>query len=163
MSLTELLLAALWLGIGATLVLDCWSWLLTRLFAVPAPNYCLVGRWFSLMPKGQFCHQSISQAAPQQAECVLGWLLHYLIGISFVLPLLWWQQGQWLRQPEIGQALWLGGSTVLLPFLLMQPAFGLGIAAANTASPWRARLRSLVNHLMFGVGIYLSGWLWPFA
>ena len=43
-----------------------------------------------------------------------------------------------------------------MPFLLMQPAFGLGVAAAKTPAPWQARLKSLSSHLVFGVGLYLS-------
>lgn len=43
-----------------------------------------------------------------------------------------------------------------LPFLLMQPALGLGIAAAKTANPARARLHSLITHAIFGLGLYLT-------
>jgi hypothetical protein len=39
----------------------------------------------------------------------------------------------------------------------MQPAFGMGIAAAKTAKPTHARLRSLMNHVVFGFGLYLFG------
>lgn len=38
----------------------------------------------------------------------------------------------------------------------MQPAMGAGIAAANTPTPWKNRLRSLANHAVFGLGLYLA-------
>jgi hypothetical protein len=38
----------------------------------------------------------------------------------------------------------------------MQPSFGLGIAAARTPKPNQARLRSLMSHTVFGVGLYAS-------
>jgi hypothetical protein len=38
----------------------------------------------------------------------------------------------------------------------MQPSFGLGMAAARTPKPAQARLKSLVTHAVFGVGLYVS-------
>jgi hypothetical protein len=46
--------------------------------------------------------------------------------------------------------------TVAAPFFILQPALGLGIAASRTPSPARARLRSLISHLVFGFGLYLA-------
>ena len=46
--------------------------------------------------------------------------------------------------------------SVVVPYLIMQPAFGLGIAASRTPQPLHARLRSLMAHTAFGVGLYLS-------
>ena len=40
--------------------------------------------------------------------------------------------------------------------LLMQPAMGAGIAARRSANPNSARLQSLITHLVFGLGLYLS-------
>jgi hypothetical protein len=53
-------------------------------------------------------------------------------------------------------ALVFGIVTVFFPFLILHPAFGLGIAASKTADPLRARLRSLMSHTMFGIGLYVS-------
>jgi hypothetical protein len=39
----------------------------------------------------------------------------------------------------------------------MQPAFGFGVAASKTPNPAQARLRSLMNHAVFGFGLYLFG------
>jgi hypothetical protein len=38
----------------------------------------------------------------------------------------------------------------------MQPAFGLGIAASKAPNPRHARLRSVLSHALFGLGLYLS-------
>jgi hypothetical protein len=40
--------------------------------------------------------------------------------------------------------------------LVMQPAMGAGIAAARTPSPGVTRLRNLVTHAVYGVGLYVS-------
>jgi hypothetical protein len=45
--------------------------------------------------------------------------------------------------------------TVVFPFFIMQPSFGLGMAASKTPKPTQARLKSLVTHAVFGVGLYV--------
>jgi hypothetical protein len=44
---------------------------------------------------------------------------------------------------------------VVFPFFIMQPSFGLGIAASRTPKPTQARLKSLATHTVFGVGLYV--------
>jgi hypothetical protein len=48
-----------------------------------------------------------------------------------------------------------GAATTLVPYLVMQPSFGLGFAASKTPNPNQARLKSLMTHTVFGVGLYL--------
>jgi hypothetical protein len=43
----------------------------------------------------------------------------------------------------------------VFPFFIMQPSLGLGIAASRTPKPMQARLKSLVTHTVFGVGLYV--------
>jgi Protein of unknown function (DUF2938) len=50
----------------------------------------------------------------------------------------------------------VGLATVAAPFLILQPAFGAGIAASLTPRPNIARVRSLLTHLSFGLGLYLA-------
>jgi Protein of unknown function (DUF2938) len=38
----------------------------------------------------------------------------------------------------------------------LHPGLGLGIAASKAPNPMEARLRSLMNHAVFGVGLYVS-------
>jgi hypothetical protein len=45
---------------------------------------------------------------------------------------------------------------VAAPFFLMQPGMGAGIAASRTPRPAAARLHSLINHAVFGLGLYLA-------
>jgi len=148
------LVAAL-IGIGATLVVDLWTVLLKRVFRVPSLSYCLVGRWICSMP-GKFAHASISSAAPKRYECPVGWLAHYAIGIIFAVLFLQLAPESWLMRPTPWPALAFGIGTVLFPYLLMQPAFGLGFAASKAPKPAQARLKSLATHAVFGIGLYAS-------
>lgn len=151
------LTAAIVIGTGATLVMDLWVWLLSSVFKVPSMSFCLVGRWIGHMRSGVFRHQSISKAAPQKAECLIGWVSHYVIGVLFALLLTLPNHGLWLQNPSLWLALLVGVATLVFPFFLMQPALGSGIAASKTASPTKARLKSLLTHSVFGLGLYLSG------
>ena len=49
------------------------------------------------------------------------------------------------------------GNSILCFLNIMQPALGLGIAASKTSKPMQARLRTLINHTVFGIGLYLFG------
>jgi hypothetical protein len=37
----------------------------------------------------------------------------------------------------------------------MQPSFGFGLAASKASNPKQARIRTLMNHTAFGIGLYL--------
>jgi hypothetical protein len=52
----------------------------------------------------------------------------------------------WLQHLMRIPAIEFGINTAGVPFLIMQPAFDLGIAASNTSKPIQAGLRSLMNH-----------------
>jgi hypothetical protein len=150
------LLSAVFVGCFATGVMDLWALLLKRAFSIPSLNYCFIGRWLRHMPEGEFTHISIAAAAPKTAECITGWVAHYAIGIAFSTMLLLITSSAWLQQPTLAPALLFGLVTVALPFFIMQPALGLGIAAAKTPQPIQARARSLMAHAVFGIGIYLG-------
>ena len=150
------MLGAVVVGLGATLVMDACALLLARVASLPAANYCLVGRWLRHMPTGTFTHASIAAAAPQRAECAVGWIAHYVIGAAYALVLVALVSARWLAEPTVLPAVLFGIGSVIVPYLVMQPAFGLGIAASRTPRPTQARLRSLVAHALFGVGLYVS-------
>ena len=63
--------------------------------------------------------------------------------------------GTWLARPTFLPALLYGVATVVFPFFILQPSLGLGIASARTPKPTQARLKSVMTHLVFGVGLYV--------
>ena len=153
------LLSAIPIGLGATLVFDLWGLFLKQAFQIPPSNICLVGRWIRYMPEGTFRHSNISSSPKKSVECAVGWIAHYTIGITFVVIFVAFAGISWLEHPTPIPAIAFGLVTVLAPFFIMQPLFGLGLAASKTPNPTQARLRSLMNHAAFGVGIYLFAWL----
>jgi uncharacterized membrane protein YagU involved in acid resistance len=149
------ILGAIAIGVGATLLMDLWNLLLKRTFSIPSLNYCLLGRWLRHMPGGTLRHASITAAQQKSFECTVGWVSHYTIGVVFALVFLVLTSGDWLAQPSLLPALLYGIATVVFPFFIMQPSFGLGIAASRAPKPTQARLKSLVTHTVFGVGLYV--------
>lgn len=151
---TDFALHAAALGIGATLTMDLWGLLAARLLRFQAPNYAFVGRWIGYMPRGRFVHDSIAKSAPIAGERLVGWLAHYAVGIVFAGLLLGLCGPAWMQTPTLLPALTVGLVTVAAPFLLMQPGMGAGIASSRSPHPNQARLRSLLTHGIFGLGLY---------
>ena len=129
--------------------------LLKRTFGIPSADYCLVGRWFCHMSQGTFSHPNIVKAAKKPFECTVGWIAHYVIGAVYALMLVAIVSPSWLARPSLLPALIFGLCTVLVPFFIMHPSFGFGVAGSKTVNPPQAMLRSLMAHLTFGVGLYL--------
>jgi len=154
-TLTLSLISAILIGLGATLTFDLWALFLKYTFQITPSNICLVGRWLQTMPEGTFAHSNIVSAPRKRAECTVGWIAHYLIGITFASAFVAFVGNNWLQHPTLIPAVVFGVVTVLAPFFIMQPTFGLGFAASKTSNPTQARLRSLMNHTAFGVGLYL--------
>ncbi len=154
---TSHLLNAILLGTGATIFMDLVAWVRLRYFAIPSLDYRLVGRWLLSMPRGQIQHQNIMKSPSQPFERSIGWIAHYGIGIVFAFILLAMTGPVWLQNPTILLPLMIGLLSLTFPFFLMQPAFGFGIAAAKIPAPKIARIRSLIAHLSFGLGLYLTG------
>ena len=143
-------------GLGATLLMDISALFVNRAFGTVPANYCLVGRWFCHMPLGVFRHSNIADATKRRFECAVGWIAHYVIGAFYAIVLVAITSSDWLIHPTLVPALLFGVVSVVVPFLIMQPSFGMGVAAAKTPNPTQARLKSLMAHTVFGVGLYAS-------
>ncbi len=150
------ILLSLVIGIGATAVMDAWALLMKLLFRMTSLDYCLVGRWLLHLRSGTLVHHTIINADAQAMECPLGWVAHYVTGVVFALLLTLITAGQWLAGPNPVSALMFGIATVVFPFFLLQPCMGFGIAGNRTPKPLATRLKSLMAHASFGVGLYLS-------
>lgn len=153
----EFLAYTLWIGCGATVVLDIWALLLNRFFNVRSLNYALVGRWLGHIPYGQWLQDDINKAKPVHGETIIGWGIHYLIGIVFAACLLLVTGGtKWACQPTLLPALLFGVATIFFPYFILQPCLGAGIASRKLPNANLARFKSLIAHTVFGGGLFLS-------
>lgn len=144
------------LGIGATFIMDAWSWLQRNVFCTPSLNYGFVGRWVIFIFKGQWIHRPIMATPSVKGEQLLGWVLHYLIGIIFAIIHVIIFGRIWLSEPTIAPALLTAVVTLVFPFCIIQPCLGFGVAASNPPSPWKARWLSLLTHSAYGIGLFAT-------
>ena len=142
-------------GASATAILDVWTATLRRL-GVRSLDMALIGRWIGHLARGRIAHAAIASAPPVRAERALGWLTHYAIGVGFAGLLLLALGHGWTRAPTLLPAVAVGIATVLAPLFVMQPAMGAGVASFRTSTPLKNCLRSVVNHCVFGVGLYAA-------
>ncbi len=158
-SSTQAIITAAMIGIGGTIVLDIYAFILQRVFGVPATNWKMVGRWVGHMPAGQFIQRNMEQTKPVTGEHALGWFIHYAIGIAYgLLLVVIWGPG-WLEQPGIAEPLTLALLLLVLPYFFMMPGMGMGMAGSRTPKPNVTRMKSVIGHSIFGGGMYLTAWL----
>lgn len=152
----EIVIAAVLVGIGGTVILDLFSFLMERFFGVPATNWRMVGRWVGHMPRGRFVQPDLKQADPVPGEHALGWVFHYVIGAAYGLLLVAIWGAGWLQAASFAPPMILVLALLVLPFFVMMPGMGLGIAGARTPNPTVTRLKSVLGHSVFGLGMYLT-------
>jgi hypothetical protein len=146
-------LRILLIGVGATMVMDAWLLVLKRA-GMPTMSFALLGRWVAHLPRRTWT--SPAKAAPIRGEVLLGWLTHYAVGIAFAALLVLVAGLEWARAPTLLPALLAGIVSVSAPLLILQPAMGAGVASSKTPAPLLNSLRSLANHVVFGLGLYLT-------
>ncbi len=155
----EVIGRSLAIGIGATALLDLWALFLNRAFGIPLANWAMVGRWFAHLPRGRFMHDTIADTPPVANELAIGWIMHYLIGALFagIVLLIWGLD--WARSPTLLPALIVGVVTVGCGWFILQPGMGFGLAASKRPNANQIRLIGLVNHVVFGLGLWLAALL----
>ena len=151
----SILIGSIVVGVGATLVQDLWNLLLKWVFGIPSLNLKLLGRWLCYMPAGKFSHANINAAEPKGPENFIGVFAHYSIGVAFSMILVLTTNGGWLARPTLVPALVISLVTLVFPFFFLQPALGLGFASSKAPNPSMARLKSVMSHVAFGIGLYL--------
>jgi len=146
------------LGVGviATFSMDVLSILASRLrLTAPLPPQ-LIGRWFASVARAQPFHADIAQVPPIAHEAAIALPVHYLIGATLATFYVWtaYQTGWPAR--SLGFALAFGLCTSVLPWLLMFPAMGYGLFGAHGPTGTRLFISSLLNHALFGLGIWIG-------
>lgn len=155
----EVISRSLAIGIVATALLDLWALFLNRAFGIPLANWAVIGRWFAYLPRGRFMHDTIADTPPVANERAIGWIMHYLIGALFagIVLLLWGLD--WARNPTLPPALIVGVVTVGCGWFILQPGMGFGLAASKRPNANQVRLIGLINHVVFGLGLWLAALL----
>lgn len=149
-------LRVLVMGIIATVAIDLWATFSNRILGWPRTNWGLVGRWIGHMRDGKFRHVSIGASPPIASESILGWVFHYVVGCIYAALYLIYASTAQMGRPTLVSAVLFGLVTLLSPWLLMQPALGLGICASKAQRPTLVRMQNVTIHVMFGLALYFS-------
>ena len=148
------ILNAIVAGIVATVVLDLWQRVLHAVTGIPATNWGIVGRWFAHMPRGRFIHDAIAEAEPVANEAVIGWTLHYLIGILYGVVYVGLIVFVLSGTPSVLNGFLFGLASVTIPWFVMQPALGVGIMGSKAPNPAVPRYTALAAHCLYGIALY---------
>jgi hypothetical protein len=152
----EQVLRILVMGITATVAIDLWATIANRILGWPRTHWGMVGRWIGHVRNGQFAHTSIGSSPPIVHESILGWIFHYVVGCIYAALYLVYVSTVQMGQPTLVSAVLFGLVTILSPWLLMQPALGLGICASKAPRPNLVRLQNLIIHTVFGLVLFYS-------
>ena len=156
---TTLLILSIVLGVAATAFLDAVNYLQHIVLDKPLTRYEFIGRWVIYMTDGVFSHESIKTAEPRKGELLRGGFGHYAIGVGFALLMLVFTGLRWIQKPSFMPAFIVGFATCSIPFFLMYPGMGYGVAGLHTPNPAMLQSKALLSHFIFSVGLYAAGWL----
>ena len=147
------------LGLCSTLLLDVIQYLRHRLWQHGWLDYAVLAQalWQHWQNYSRTGH--VHTRLPMAWARLLGWLLHYVIGVALVWLAMQINVLRGAQTLGLPFCLMFGSATVLLPFFIMQPLLGMGIAARNTATPWSNRGKSLIAHGLFGLSVYVAAQL----
>jgi len=148
------------IGIVATLATDLWQKLLQLTAGFPAANWGLIGRWVAGFPRGVFVHRPITATPPVRGELALGWAFHYVVGIAYAALYLAVVRVGLASEPSLISAVAFAIVLLVAPWLVMQPALGLGFMTSRTPKPAAVRLMNVSVHATFGIGLYLGAVIW---
>ncbi|MGP6086907.1 DUF2938 family protein [Antarctobacter jejuensis] len=146
--------AGVLIGIGGTVAMDVWAWLLNRLAGLPVPNWGNVGRWVGGLFRGRVFHDDIGAVAPMRGEYAIGLAFHYFVGVVYGVVFALIVGRAWFGDPVFWQAWIWGIVTIAGGWFLLQPGMGLGWAASKTPNPSKVRGLGLVAHTVFALGMW---------
>ncbi|MDF7673934.1 DUF2938 family protein [Acetobacteraceae bacterium ESL0709] len=154
-SVLEIVVFILFVGIGSTALLDLWALMISRVTRTPFMDWGLPGRWLLGMLKGNFVlRDGISPATA--GERTVGWVFHYLVGIGYaaLLPLL--ASWHYVLHPTFMPAFLVGFVlTSLAGLFIMVPGLGGGVCALRTPSPLSVIQSLLISHVVFALALYV--------
>jgi len=114
----------------------------------------LVGRWCLGMFNRRFVYKNISQASPLKNENSAGWFFHYLIGggVGFMYPIFYLASNVPMPENHLISGLLFGLVTVILPWCIMFPAFGMGFFGIRASNNTVRLIKTTIIHISYGLG-----------
>ena len=120
----------------------------------------LLGRWIGHILDGNFVFLNIPTLNPIQHEIALGWVAHYIIGILdaiiFMFILKHFVKKSYSDLSVFTISILFGWLLIIFPFLVLEPAMGVGIFAVSSPNPDLTRWLTFSFHSIFGLGLFIG-------
>ena len=143
-------------GLIATLTMDVLGGAAVRLrISSPLPPN-LIGRWFASVARVEPFHADIARTAPVNHELAIALPVHYAIGVVLTLVYLFITHRAGWPRGSLRLAVAFGLCTSVLPWFVMFPSMGYGLFGANGPAGTHLVVSSLINHALFGVGLWFA-------
>ena len=149
------------IGIGSCVIFDLWQRIFQRFTSIPPSNWTIVSRWFiGLISNARLIANQLSEQPEAKHETLVGWIVHYGVGIFYAYVFAVLVQIQ-LIKPTIIDGLLFGIASVVVPWLFFMPALGIGILANRAPNPRLECALALMMHSIFGLslGVGFSFWI----
>ena len=149
------------IGIASCVIFDLWQRIFQRFTSIPPSNWTIVSRWFiGLISNGRLIANQLSEQPEAKHETLVGWIVHYGVGIFYAYVFAVLVQIQ-LIKPTIIDGLLFGIASVVVPWLFFMPALGIGILANRAPNPRLECALALMMHSIFGLslGVGFSFWI----
>ncbi len=143
-------------GIVATATLDIWQQIYRLVFGTPITDWAMIGRWVGHIPEGQFVQPDIGKAPSIAEERILGWIVHYVVGIGYAVIYLLLMRFVVGSPPGFVSALIFGAVSVVVTWFFMEPILGAGVMGGKIPGHAGAMVHDFTSHLSLGLGLYIG-------
>ncbi len=150
------ILQTLVIGIVATATLDIWQQIYRLIFGTPITDWAVIGRWAGHIPEGQIIQPDIGKAPPIANEGILGWIVHYVVGIGYAVVYLLLMRFVIGAPPSFISALVFGAISVGVTWFFMEPILGAGVMGSKIPQQARAMVHDFTSHLSLGLGLFVG-------
>lgn len=154
-----IILDILVVGVAGAISMDIGQQLMKLVLKWPITNWAMIGRWAGYLTKGKLVHQDIGAETPIEHELALGWVVHYIVSISYGAIYLFLARVVFDIDLGFVPAIVFALAIVLITWFVIQPMLGAGTAGANTPNPTVTRLHDLASHTFYGIGLGIGGLL----
>ncbi|GHB34564.1 DUF2938 family protein [Salinicola rhizosphaerae] len=144
-------------GIGSTIVLDLWAWLVAKTTGMAGTDWGVVGRWLLDIPSGRVVLDSRpDRPAPGGREKTVGWLFHYLVGLAYAMLILLVWGVDYIADPKVVPVFWVGVViSSLAGLLILMPGLGGGILGRKLPNQAAIIAYVIIAHIAFAAGQYV--------
>lgn len=151
--LLDLAYTALITGIAGTIAMDLSNYAFSRVGLILKIDVAMIGRMAAGWAKGRFSYGNPSELKSVTHETLLGYLAHYVIGISLAVVYLAAWELSVDGPPSPYWATLYGFVTTAVSEFYVYPSMGLGVCGRRSPERLKAGLSPVVNHLFFGLGM----------